>query len=135
MTTSPDTVAYRTEMQLTLTARADINLIRSHGANEVRIGESTHRVPLIVGARSLVTDWAARSTVALDAVLLEPVFALEPEVVIVGMQPPVERPPAAVRALFGARHIGLEVMEFGAACRTYNVLAQEDRRVVLALLP
>ena len=51
------------------------------------------------------------------------------------MPAPVAWPPGAVRALFGARQVGLEVMEFGAACRTYNVLAQEDRRVVLALLP
>lgn len=122
-------------MKLTLAARNDINLIRSHGVRDVRIGEARLDAPLIVGAQALVPGWAARSAAALDAALLEPVFALDPEVVIVGMPAPVAWPPAAVRALFGARRIGLEVMEFGAACRTYNVLAQEDRRVVLALLP
>jgi len=135
MRTSSDTIAYRTEMQLTLTSRNDIHLIASHGARDVRIGESLLGAPLIVSANSLVPDWAARGASALDAALLEPLFALDPEVVILGMPAPVKWPAAAVRALFGSRHIGLEVMEFGAACRTYNVLAQEDRRVVLALLP
>jgi len=135
MRTSSDTIAYRTEMKLTLAARADINLIRSHGQRDVQIAGATLAAPLVVAAAALVTDWAARHVTTLDAALLEPVFALDPQVVIVGMPAPVAWPPGAVRALFGARQVGLEVMEFGAACRTYNVLAQEDRRVVLALLP
>ena len=43
-------------------------------------------------------------------------------------------PRAALRAEFGARAIGLEVMELGAACRTFNVLVSEGRRAVLAVL-
>ena len=45
--------------------------------------------------------------------------------------------PAApdLREAFRASHIGLDVMETGAACRTYNVLLAEDRRVAAALLP
>jgi uncharacterized protein len=122
-------------MKLTLAARTDINQIRSHGSGDIQVADATYAAPLIVGASALVTDWAPRSITALDAAWLEPIFALGPEVVIIGMPAPVTWPPAAVRALFGARHVGLEVMEFGAACRTFNVLAQEDRRVVLALLP
>ncbi|MGE0580970.1 MAG: Mth938-like domain-containing protein [Steroidobacteraceae bacterium] len=122
-------------MQLSLASRTDINLIRSHGANDVRIRDATFTAPLLVGAQAIVADWAAGTLDTFDAAMLEPVFVLAPEVVIVGMPAPVAWPPATVRALFGRRHIGLEVMEFGAACRTYNVLAQEDRRVVLALLP
>ncbi len=134
MRTSADTIAYRTEMKLTLAARTDINLIRSHGVTDVLVGEATIVAPLIVSAGAIVRDWDARGAAALDAAQLAPVLALDPEVVIVGMPAPVVWPPARVRALFGTHRIGLEVMEFGAACRTYNVLAQEDRRVVLALL-
>ncbi|RYG98549.1 MAG: hypothetical protein EON57_12485, partial [Alphaproteobacteria bacterium] len=43
--------------------------------------------------------------------------------------------PSAVRRLFEARGIALEAMDLGAACRTYNVLAQEDRQVVGLFLP
>jgi uncharacterized protein len=38
-----------------------------------------------------------------------------------------------VRAQFAARRVGLEVMQLGAACRTFNVLVQEERRVAAAL--
>ncbi|MBV6417971.1 MAG: hypothetical protein CMLOHMNK_02750 [Steroidobacteraceae bacterium] len=128
-------MSYRTEMQLTLTSRSDIHLIRSHGEADVVIGEMRYAAPLIVGAQSIVTDWTARSGGTLEESHFAPILALSPEVVIVGMPAPVAWPPAALRALLGSRGIGLEVMEFGAACRTYNVLAQEDRRVILALLP
>ncbi|GMU68462.1 MAG: hypothetical protein AMXMBFR37_07950 [Steroidobacteraceae bacterium] len=122
-------------MQLTLDTRSDIHLIRGHAGSEVRIADATWHAPLLVSARQLVGDWPARDVATLDDAQLEPLFALGPEVVILGVPAPVAWPPAAVRARFGARGVGLEVMEFGAACRTYNVLAQEDRRVVLALLP
>ena len=42
-------------------------------------------------------------------------------------------PRAALRAEFATRKIGLEVMEIGAACRTYNVLVGEERRVLAAM--
>ena len=42
---------------------------------------------------------------------------------------------AALRTALKARGIALEAMETGAACRTYNVLLAEDRRVAAALLP
>jgi len=122
-------------MKLTIDSRTDINLVRSHAPGEVRIGAQLLRVPLLVSAATIVTDWPARSIDALDEAQLAPIVALEPQVVIVGMPGPARWTPAAVRAQLGARRIGLEAMEFGAACRTFNVLAQEDRRVVLALLP
>ena len=39
----------------------------------------------------------------------------------------------AVRQAFAARNVGLEVMDLGAACRTYNILVQEERRVAAVL--
>jgi uncharacterized protein len=41
-------------------------------------------------------------------------------------------PPACAR-LLAAQGIGLEVMDLGAACRTFNILVQEERRVAAAL--
>ena len=44
------------------------------------------------------------------------------------------RSPAALRAALKAHGIAVEAMDTGAACRTYNVLLAEDRRVAAALL-
>ena len=44
-------------------------------------------------------------------------------------------PQRAIRQAFATRKVGLEVMDLGAACRTYNILVQEERRVAAALFP
>jgi uncharacterized protein len=61
-------------------------------------------------------------------------FALKPEVVVLSTGTKQQFPRAALRAEFATRKIGLEVMEIGAACRTYNVLVGEERRVLAAVL-
>jgi uncharacterized protein len=66
---------------------------------------------------------------------LAAVWPLEPRVVLLGIG---HRDHPAVKSLKGwlaARQIALEAMDLGAACRTYNVLAQEDRPVVALLFP
>ena len=65
---------------------------------------------------------------------LEPLFALAPEVVVLSTGARQKFPRASLRAEFASRRIGLEVMEVGAACRTYNVLVSEERRVLGAIL-
>jgi uncharacterized protein len=64
---------------------------------------------------------------------LERAIALEPEVILLGTGARQHFPaPALLRAML-ARGIGLEVMDTAAACRTFNVLASEYRRVVAVL--
>jgi uncharacterized protein len=75
-----------------------------------------------------------RSVEELRAEHLGPLFALEPEVVVLSTGVKQQFPRAALRAEFATRKIGLEVMEIGAACRTYNVLVGEERRVLAAIL-
>jgi uncharacterized protein len=65
---------------------------------------------------------------------LEPAIALLPDVLLIGTGAKQVFPdPAVVAALHVAR-IGFEIMDTGAACRTYNVLLGEDRRVAAALM-
>ena len=64
---------------------------------------------------------------------LEVIFALGPELVLIGTGPTQCFASAEVRAAFMQRRIGVEVMQLGAACRTFNVLLQEERRVAAAL--
>jgi uncharacterized protein len=61
-------------------------------------------------------------------------FEYQPEVVVLSTGPRQQFPRAALRAEFATRRIGLEVMEVGAACRTFNVLLSEERRVLAAVL-
>jgi uncharacterized protein len=120
-------------MKLTLDADSRFNLIRSYGPGEVRIGVQIVRSNCIVTAAELIADWKAVSPEALDASDLEPIFALAPELVLLGTGPVQRFPPIGVRAAFLERRIALEPMDLGAACRTFNVLVQEERRVAAAL--
>jgi uncharacterized protein len=63
------------------------------------------------------------------------VLALKPQLVIVGATGGYPLVPAQVRAALLARGIGVEAMELGAACRTYNLLVQEGREAVALLFP
>lgn len=58
-----------------------------------------------------------------------------PDMVVLGAGARLIHPPAAVRKAFRDAGIGLEVMDTGSACRAYNLLAGEARRVYAALLP
>jgi uncharacterized protein len=114
--------------------RADgINLIRRYGADFIVIGENEIRESCIVSANSF-SSWAPRSVSELTPDHFAPLFALEPEVVVLATGARQEFPRAFLRAEFATRKIGLEVMEIGAACRTYNVLVGEERKVLAGIL-
>jgi uncharacterized protein len=120
-------------MQLTLETGARANLVRGYSDAEVRIGERSVRGSCIVTADTLITDWPPQSFAELRPEHLETVLAQDPELIVIGTGPESRFAPGAVRALLAQRGVGLEVMPLGAACRTYNVLVQEQRRVAAVL--
>jgi uncharacterized protein len=91
------------------------------------------RASCIVGAQVLL-PWKPRSVEELDAESLAALFELAPEVVVLSTGITQKFPRAALRAEFAARRIGLEVMEIGAASRTYNVLIAEERKALAAVM-
>ena len=122
-------------MKFTLDSRTDVNLIRAYREGEVHINELVQRAPCIVMAQQLVLDWRARTIATLALEDLEQIFALQPDVVLLGTGSKQIFPDRVIRQAFAARKVGLEVMDLGAACRTYNILVQEERRVAAALFP
>ena len=66
---------------------------------------------------------------------LQIIFDMQPELVLIGCGDTQVFLPPAIQALFFRRNIGFEVMITDAACRTFNVLVSEGRKVVAALLP
>jgi len=122
-------------MKFTLDSRNDINLIRGYGPGEVRIAELVQHAPCIVTADRLILDWPVSALATLSVADLDAVFALQPDVVLMGTGPKQIFPGSGIRQAFAMRRIGLEVMDLGAACRTYNILVQEERRVAAVLFP
>jgi uncharacterized protein len=120
-------------MKFTLENNPNLNFIRAYSAEELKIGEHSIRSSCIVMADRLITHWPPAILDELQVDHLEPIFELQPELVLLGTGARQRFPAAAIRAGFTARKIGLEAMDLGAACRTFNILVQEDRRVAAAL--
>ena len=82
----------------------------------------------------LVEGWDVRSPGTLTPASLEPLLALDPEVILLGTGARQAFPPPEVMAACLTRGIGLEAMSNDAAARTFNVLAGEGRRVVAGFI-
>lgn len=109
--------------------------IRSIGEQGIRINDDYFDGPVIVSAERVTPEWAVASVDDIDEPSLQPVFEMDPEVVLIGTGASQIFLPPEVQMHFFRRGIGFEVMSTDAACRTFNVLAAEGRRVVAALLP
>jgi uncharacterized protein len=120
-------------VQFTLDNASGANLIRGYSDTAIRIGDQVLVRSCIVTADRLISEFAPQSFAELAPGHLAVLFALAPELVLLGTGPTQQFASAPVRAAFADRGIGLEAMQLGAACRTYNVLVQEERRVAAAL--
>ncbi|HEX4648674.1 MAG TPA: Mth938-like domain-containing protein [Steroidobacteraceae bacterium] len=120
-------------MKFILEPASGTHLIRGYSATEIRIGEHRVQSSCIVTADRLITDWEPQTFAELSAAHLEAILALTPELVVLGTGATQRFAPPAVRSALAERGVGLEAMHLGAACRTFNVLVQEERRVAAAL--
>lgn len=111
------------------------NYIQSVSAEALVVSGTPYSGPLIVSAESIVTDWTPASLDELSLADFEAALALEPEVILFGTGASHRFVSNRLMIEIMSRGIGFEVMATAAACRTFNVLAAEDRRVVAVLLP
>jgi len=113
---------------------AKANVIRAYGPGSVTINQAVYRESLVVTPERIVTEWPPRVFAELTAAHFDTVRALNPEVVLLGTGSRSEFPAAELTRGLAQAGIGFEVMDTAAACRTYNVLMNEGRRVAAALL-
>lgn len=120
-------------MKLHLQAPA-ANIVTGSGPGWVRIGPTEYRSNILLLPDVVVPDWAPEGLAALQEADFAALLQYAPEIVLLGTgarQQFVH--PRLTQALAAAR-IGVETMDTRAACRTFNVLVAEDRRVAAALV-
>lgn len=115
-------------------AAAGINIIRAYGGGELRINDTVYRGALIVSGTELQHEPAIVDLEGLLAIDATRIMSLDPEVLLLGTGTRQIFPPPSFSARYLQAGIGFEAMDTGAACRTYNVLVGEQRRVVAMLL-
>jgi uncharacterized protein len=121
-------------MKLTLEDNPRLNRIRSYANGEVRVGEQVLKRSCIIAPDTVIADWRPANLSDLREEDLEPLLATNPELVLLGTGAQHSFAPAPIRGAFVKRGIALETMDLGAACRTFNILVQEERRVCAALM-
>ncbi len=121
-------------MKLTLDANTRVTLIRSYTNGELRVGEQVFHRSCILTPDLVIADWRPTKVEDLQEEDLQVLFEQKPEVVLLGTGNRLEFPPVKIRGAFARAGVALETMDLGAACRTFNVLVQEERRVCAALL-
>lgn len=109
--------------------------MRSIDAAGIRINDEYYTRPLIISGRQIVPAWNVNTIADINEETLQPIFSMQPELVLIGCGKTQAFLPPATQALFFRHNIGFEVMTTDAACRTFNVLVNEERNVVAALLP
>ena len=121
-------------MKLHADPRSDLNTITAYGPGFIEINAVRHTGHVLLTPQTPVTAWSVAHFDALSAADLEALLAHQPEVVLLGTGARQRLlHPRLGAALMQAR-VGLEVMNTPAACRTYNILMAEGRRVLAALL-
>jgi uncharacterized protein len=110
------------------------NVFTGYGDDYVRLGVVEYRENVVVMSDQIITGWCPGGFNALSESDFAAVAALQPEIVLLGTGVRQRFPsPRLARALSEAR-IGLDVMDTPAACRTFNILAAEERKVAVAIL-
>jgi uncharacterized protein len=122
-------------MDLTPLAPAGRQVIERYAPSGFRVSGVVYRGPVLVFPDRTV-PWGTTNPAAVSWESLAPVLEHgDVQILLLGLGCTMIPTPAALRAALRAAGIALEPMDTGAACRTYNVLVAEGRRVAAALIP
>jgi uncharacterized protein len=110
------------------------NSITAYAHGQITVNDQVIVSSVIVTPDRIIRDWLPESFSALEQHHVARLADLEPEIIILGTGATSHFPPPEYTAGFLTRGIGVEFMDTPAACRTFNILISEERRVVAALL-
>ncbi|MGD2052477.1 MAG: Mth938-like domain-containing protein [Gammaproteobacteria bacterium] len=88
----------------------------------------------VISREKLIEDWAPTRIDELRTRHLEPLQAMQPELVLIGTGETLRFPSVEHYACLIEQNIGVEIMDSAAACRTYNILLGEGRNVVAGII-
>ncbi len=121
-------------MQLNLHRNQHHNAITACDHSGITINKTVYRCSLIVAADSLHTPWPVVELQQLTLELLQPVLAARPDILLIGTGARQQLPDLALQQALLQHGIVAEFMHTRAACRTFNILLDEQRRVMAALI-
>ena len=121
-------------MELNLDTGEGRYQIRAYANDFIQVNQQKIRHSLIVMPDKLIEPWPPHCIADLTTDYLQIIIDLRPSIVLLGSGEDLAFPDAALLNVFYQQKIGIEVMNNGAACRTYTVLMSEERNVAAAFL-
>ncbi len=120
-------------MKLHASLAAGRNVVTAYGDRYVAVNGERHESSMVL-LPDRVLDWEPESFEALTPEHFAGLLELGAEIVLLGTGPKQRFPHPRLTAALSRAGIGVEVMDLHAACRTYNILVAEERKVAAALL-
>ena len=127
-------IGYLDAMKLSLDGGSATYKILAYAPGQVVVNEETFTRSLVVMPEHLIRDWPPQEFAAIAAPHFSQLAELRPEILLLGTGARLRFPAPALLAPLYDAGVGVEVMDTGAACRTYNILMAEGRAVAAALL-
>jgi uncharacterized protein len=121
-------------LKLHLNTSITQKIFTAHGEGYVAVSGERFEHPIVVTPEQVLTDWRPQGFDALDETHFAYFLALKPEILLLGTGAQQRFPHPRLYHALSAVGIGVEFMNTAAACRTYNILMAEDRKVVAAIL-
>ena len=107
--------------------------VSGYDAGVIVVNGSPKTASFVISHQELIEDWEPAHVDELRSRHLEPVLALQPELVLIGTGETLRFPAVEHYACLIQQNIGVEIMDSTAACRTYNILLGEGRNVVAGI--
>lgn len=120
-------------MKLHLSDSSGLNIFSGYGDGYVAVNQVRYTDSMIVLPEQIVEHWPVSSIDQLEMEHFDPLLAVQPEIILLGTGMSLQFPNASLIKKILARGIGFETMDTQAACRTYNILSSEGRRVAAAI--
>jgi uncharacterized protein len=108
--------------------------VSGYDAGVIVVNGSPKTASFVISHQELIEDWEPAHVDELRSRHLEPVLALQPELVLIGTGETLRFPTVKHYACLIQQNIGVEIMDSTAACRTYNILLGEGRNVVAGII-
>jgi uncharacterized protein len=108
--------------------------VSGYDAGVIVVNGSPKTASFVISHQELIEDWEPAHVDELRSRYLEPVLALQPELVLIGTGETLRFPAVEHYACLIQQNIGVEIMDSTAACRTYNILLGEGRNVVAGII-
>jgi len=109
-------------------------VITAYDDNGILVNGKSFEKSFIISAEDFQENWSIASIAELNNHHIQQLLDIQPELIILGTGKKLTFPPVEVYASVVKQNMGIEFMDTNAACRTYNILMGEGRKVVAGII-